>query len=178
MLVTGVVLAILQFGFNEEAGDGNYDDDYSKIQKLIPAIISGVAMILLALNVGEIIPIISSIDAGKLGIDWLDMASDFRLMAVIGAILMIILMFILQGEEHDGNELNNFHTIVMPLAIMVGYLIFLFALGGALNFAIYQGYEYIAEGFFDVLVGTVLACLPGAAFVMVNYVIAIRYEAD
>lgn len=178
ILAAVIVLAILQFGFNEEAGDGNYDDDYSKIQKLIPAIISAAAMLLLALNIGNIFPIISSIDAGKLSSHWSDISSDFKLMAVIGAILMIILMFILQGEEHDGNELNNFHAIVMPLAGVVGYLIFLFVLGGALNFAITQGYEYIEEGFFDVLFGTILACLPALAFVGVNYAIAIRSESD
>lgn len=178
ILAAVIVLAILQFGFNEEAGDSNYDDDYSKIQKLIPAIISAAAMLLLALNISNIFPIISSIDAGKLSSHWSDISSDFKLMAVIGAILMIILMFILQGEEHDGNELNNFHAIVMPLAGVVGYLIFLFVLGGALNFAITQGYEYIEEGFFDVLFGTILACLPALAFVSVNYAIAIRSESD
>ncbi len=178
LILNAIALIVMHSAFNEDASDGNYDEDYSKIQTLIPAIVSGAVMIILALNIREIFPVIASIDAGWMAGRFGELSSDFQLMALLAAVLMTILTFILQSDKHDGNELNNFHAVLMPLSMVGGYLIFLFAMSGVLNYAISLGITYTAEGFFDVLIGAVLGCLPGAFVAIVNYVIAIRYEAD
>ena len=178
LIVNAIAIIVMHSAFNEDAADGNYDEDYSKIQTLIPAIVSGAVMIILALNVKEIFPVLSSIESGWMSSRFGDLATDVQLMALIAAVLMTILMFILQSDKHDGNELNNFHAVLMPLSIVGGYLIFLFAMSGVLNYAVSLGITYTAEGFFDALIGAVLCCLPGAFVVIVNYVVAIGYEAD
>lgn len=180
MLFVIVALAILQFGFNEKAGNGSYDDDYSKIQKLIPAIVAAVVMVLLAINVNTIFPFIDLAANGGMLSEYSELAVDVQSMALLAAVILIILMFTMQGDEFlgGGDTLNNFHAIIAPLAIVGAFIITLFVLKGAINFAVVEGMAYSQEGFFDVLIGAVLACLPGAAFALMNWGIAASYDPD
>ena len=177
-LVNLIAVIIVNASFNEDAADGNYDEDYSKIQTLIPVIAAGAVMLMLALNIKEIFPVLERIENGWQVSRFGEMAEDIQLMALIAAVLMIILTFILQSDEHDGNELNNFHAVLMPLVAVGGYLIFLLVMSGVLNYAVAMGITYTSEGFFNVLIGTVLACVPSAIAVCAVYAVAIKYEAD
>lgn len=174
--VSVVCIIIVQCVFNEDASDGKFDEDYSKIQQIIPAVVAGVIMVLLAINIEEIFPIITKF-ANGVDYSYKNFAEEIKIIAFIAAALMIIMMIIMQSIKDSGGLVcNNFQTMVAPLAAVGAYLIFLLVTSGVINYLIIEGFAYEISDIFGILIGSLLACVPGILYALINYLIASQMD--
>lgn len=176
MGVSLVCIIIVQCVFNEDASDCKYDEDYSKIQQIIPAVAAGVVMMILALNIEQIFPIIAKFATG-FDYSYQNFADEVGIIAIVAAVLMIIMMIIMQSiKDPGGKACNNFQTMVAPLAAVGAYLIFLLVTSGVINYLILEGFVYEISDIFGIVIGSLLACVPGILYALINYLIASQMD--